>query len=232
MSDLHPELENFGGSARLFPLPNLVLFPNLLQPLHIFEPRYRQMTADAISDDRLIAMVLLRPGWEKAYEGRPAIHSVACLGKIISEQLLPDGRYNLQLRGLSRLRILDEIPSAKLYRSAQVELLADEELPSESAEKQMRKQLLRILPGWSANRPQAHEKFVKLLKSDLAIGTISDVLAFALPVPIELKQALLEMVGVEGRVRRLTAFLEQNVPEPNAKPSDDSHHFPPEFSVN
>src|ERR1700752_3118620 len=100
------DLEHFSGTARLFPLPNLVLFPSLLQALHIFEPRYRQMTADALAGDRLIAMVLLRPGWEADYDGRPPVHEVACLGRIAAEQRLPDGRFNLQLRGLSRARIV------------------------------------------------------------------------------------------------------------------------------
>src|SRR5262249_42211923 len=63
MNEPIPELKHFGGIARLFPLPNVVLFPNLLQALHIFEPRYRQMTEDALAADRMIAMVLLRPGW-------------------------------------------------------------------------------------------------------------------------------------------------------------------------
>src|SRR5271155_3631888 len=85
MSDLFP-LAEFSGKARLFPLPNLVFFPQVMQPLHIFEPRYRQMTADALEEDRLIALVLPRPGWDKPYAGSPAIHSVACLGRILAEQ--------------------------------------------------------------------------------------------------------------------------------------------------
>src|SRR5215216_1637862 len=101
-------LAGFGGVARLFPLPNLVLFPHVMQPLHIFEPRYRQMTADALDGDRLIAMVLPRPGWELDYAGKPAVHPVACLGKVVAEQRLDDGRFNILLRGLSRLRIIEE----------------------------------------------------------------------------------------------------------------------------
>src|SRR5947199_7503065 len=89
-----------GGVIRLFPLPNLVLFPGAMQPLHIFEPRYRQMTADALAGDRLIAMALPQPGWEPHYLGKPALHPVACLGRILAEQELADGRYNILLRGL------------------------------------------------------------------------------------------------------------------------------------
>src|SRR5437763_12628020 len=100
MSDDLSALGDFDGTARLFPLPNLVLFPYVIQPLHIFEPRYRQMTADSLAGDRLLTMALLRPGWEESYEGRPAVHPVGCLGKIVADQHLENGRYNLLLRGL------------------------------------------------------------------------------------------------------------------------------------
>src|SRR5256885_9707642 len=105
MNDDQFALGQFTGAARLFPLPNLVLFPQVVQPLHVFEQRYRQMTADALAGDRLIAMALLRPGWEADYDGRPAIHPVACLGRVVADQRLDDGRYNLLLRGLARVRV-------------------------------------------------------------------------------------------------------------------------------
>src|SRR5271166_4788446 len=106
MSDDDSALTDFSGTVRLFPLPNLVLFPHVMQPLHIFEPRYRQLTADALAADRLITLALLRPGWEADYDGKPAIHPVACIGRVVAEQRLDDGRFNILLRGLSRLRVL------------------------------------------------------------------------------------------------------------------------------
>ncbi len=72
---------DFGGTSRLFPLPNLVLFPHVMQPLHVFEPRYREMLQDALTGDHLITMAILEPGWEKNYEGRPAV-SPRLSGKI------------------------------------------------------------------------------------------------------------------------------------------------------
>src|SRR3954471_21363862 len=96
------------GVIRLFPLPNLVLFPGAMQPLHIFEPRYRQMTVDALAGDRLIGMALPRPGWENDYVGKPAIHPVVCVGRILAEQRLADGRFNILLRGLRRARVVEE----------------------------------------------------------------------------------------------------------------------------
>src|SRR5438132_13243727 len=114
MNDDLAALEGFSGTARLFPLPNLVLFPHVIQPLHVFEPRYRQMTADALDGDRLIAIVLPRPGWEYHYAGSPEIYSVATLGTIVADQKLDDGRYNILLRGLSRIHLSHEIPHGKL----------------------------------------------------------------------------------------------------------------------
>src|SRR3954471_16357024 len=101
-------LDDFDGIVRLFPLPNLVLFPHVAQPLHIFEPRYRQLMADALDGDRLIAMATLRPGWEEEYHKRPPIHDMVCLGKIRQEKRLPDGRYDLLLQGVCRARVLEE----------------------------------------------------------------------------------------------------------------------------
>src|SRR5215204_4472699 len=83
----------------LFPLPNVVLFPRAILPLHIFEERYRQMTKDVLAGDGRIAMALLKPGWEKDYYSRPQIEPVVCVGKIVSWEKLPDGKYNFLLQG-------------------------------------------------------------------------------------------------------------------------------------
>src|SRR5260370_38632494 len=92
----------------LFPLPNVVLFPNVFLPLHIFEPRYREMVADAVASDRMIGMVLLRPGWDRDYEGTPPVYPLGCSGVITHVEALADGRFNIVLRGLERFRIVEE----------------------------------------------------------------------------------------------------------------------------
>src|ERR1044071_5796625 len=107
MSDLLP----------LFPLPSVVLFPHVFLPLHIFEPRYREMVADAIAGDRVIGMVLLKPGWEREDEGRPPIYNVGCSGVITHFERLADGRYNIILRGLERFSVISE-NNNKAYRRA------------------------------------------------------------------------------------------------------------------
>ena len=92
----------------LFPLPEVSLFPGVQRPFLIFEPRYREMIADALKGDRVIGMVMLQPGYEKDYEGRPPIRDIGCAGTIEKYEQLPDGRYIILLRGLSTFRIVSE----------------------------------------------------------------------------------------------------------------------------
>jgi Lon protease-like protein len=224
------DLHNFDGIARLFPLPNLVLFPYVIQPLHVFEPRYRQMTADALAGDRLIGLVLLRPGWEAEYQGRPAMHPVACLGRIVADQRLEDGRYNLLLRGLARVRIAAEIDTDKLYRSARVDVLTDEPLPPLHAQQHLRRALGREAPRWLGVNAQVHEQFTRLLDSDLSLGALCDIFSFALPLEPEFKQLLLEETDVEKRTRCLLEHLKSQTP-PTTPPEGD-RKFPPNFSAN
>ena len=214
-------LDEFPGTARLFPLPNLVFFPHVMQPLHIFEPRYRQMTADALAGDRRIALVLPRPGWEADYAGKPAIHPVACLGHVVADQRLQDGRYNLLLRGLSRLRLVEELPEPMPYRVARAELLADVPCAGLTEEARWRRRLVEQAPGWLEGQGELREQFARLLKSELALGALCDILAFALPLDVEFKQALLEELSVARRLERLVEHMARG-----------GRQFPPEFSVN
>src|SRR5919106_4107358 len=105
------------SSIPIFPLPNVVLFPQVFLPLHIFEPRYREMIADALGGDRIIGMVLLRPGWEGDYDGRPPVYPIGCAGVITHAEPLPDGRYNTVLRGIEKFQIMGE-DASKAYRLA------------------------------------------------------------------------------------------------------------------
>src|SRR5262245_743250 len=111
----------------IFPLPSTVLFPNVFLPLHIFEPRYREMIADALASDRMIGMALLRPGWERDYEGRPPVYPIGCSGVVTHFDRLSDGRYNIVLRGLERFRIVEENHS-RAYRLAVVEQVGGPQL--------------------------------------------------------------------------------------------------------
>src|SRR5947207_13675245 len=194
MNDDAQALSKFAGQARLFPLPNMVLFPHVVQPLHVFEPRYRQMTADALAGDRLIAITLLQPGWEDQYEGRPAVHPVGCLGRVVADQLLPDGRYNLLLRGISRLKLLDEIPDERPYRSARAELLSDGPLPSLAEAKRLRAELAeQVLPRFATSGP-AKEQLRELFNGELPLGALGEILSFALALTGEHNRAPLELL--------------------------------------
>jgi Lon protease-like protein len=103
----------------LFPLPDVVLLPGTLLPLHIFEPRYRAMVADALAADRTIGMAMLQPGTEPSEEA-PAIHAVGTAGEIVESEALPDGRYNILLEARFRFRVLEEAAPGP-YRVARVE---------------------------------------------------------------------------------------------------------------
>jgi Lon protease-like protein len=230
MSGDFADLEDFAGTARLFPLPNVVFFPFVMLPLHIFEPRYRQMTADALATDRLIAMALLQPGWEADYDGQRPVHPVACLGRIIAEQRLEEGRYNILLRGVSRVRILHDVHQGKLYRSARVELLKDSAMPAGTTGKDLRRRLIERVPGWFPAPTAGMEQLQKLLQTDLPLGALCDIVSFALPLTIEAKQRLLEELEVQERVRWLLHYLEAHDPPP--APSASMRGFPPEFSSN
>ena len=108
----------------VFPLPGTVFYPGTLLPLHIFEPRYREMTADALEGKRIIGMVLLKSNWEEGYFGKPQIFHTGCVGNIEKEIKHPDGKYNFTLTGLRRFRIIKE-EEGKLYRQAKIELLEE-----------------------------------------------------------------------------------------------------------
>src|SRR5262245_10177751 len=108
----------------IFPLPDAVLFPNVYLPLHIFEMRYRAMVADALKDDRIIGMVLLQPGYEANYEGRPPVYPIGCAGLVTHSEMLPDGRYNIVLRGIEKFRITGE-EQGKPYRLAQIDAVPE-----------------------------------------------------------------------------------------------------------
>jgi Lon protease-like protein len=224
MNDDREALANFSGTARLFPLPNLVLFPHVVQPLHVFEPRYRALTAEALAGDRLLALALLMPGWEQDTGGRPAIHPVACLGRVVAEQALPDGRYYLLVRGLSRARVRAEVVDARPFRSARVDLLDDCSAPELAEARDYRQRLAgQVLPRFAASA-ESRRQLTDLFQGELPLGSLCDILAFALPLPLELKQELLEQPDVTQRVH----LLLDSLPAPPAA----DRTFPPDFSEN
>lgn len=224
MSDDREVLAAFGGDARLFPLPNLVLFPQVIQGLHIFEPRYRKMTADALAGDHLIALVLLCPGWEDD-DDRPEVERIACLARVIQHEHLPDGRYNLRVRGLARLHLVEEYLTDRPYRLARGEPVPDV-IPADLKRlKVLRRELAEaVLPRFEPAGP-ARQQLEELFGSDTPLGNVCDTLAYALPVPVELKQQILAEPHVDTRAEILTHAMRV------VKPAED-RKFPPDFSTN
>ena len=190
----------------LFPLPNVVLFPNVFLPLHIFEPRYREMVADALASDRMIGMVLLRPGWERDYEGRPPIYPIGCSGVLTHNERLADGRYNIVLRGMEKFRIAGE-EADRLYRMATVDPVP--EPSAESVRHEMRGERRR-LETLLVPQPEGQRRDPKVPSSmpdeDL-VNALAQYLEFD---PVE-KQALLERDGLLDRCRSLIDLLEIKV---------------------
>lgn len=223
------DLDSFGGTVRLFPLPDFVLFPHVVAPLHIFEPRYRQMTADALGRDRLLALVLLKPGFEADYEAAPPIHRMACLAQIIQDEKLADGKYNLLVRGLCRVRLEKELPTEKLYRLAQSRPAPDVD---QRALPEYRQELQEATLPLLHQLSPAIEQMKALFQSPLPLGSLCDVLSFALPISTDSKQALLGQLDIEQRARRLIHELKSGtLPEVLPRPRE-GWKFPPEFSPN
>jgi Lon protease-like protein len=191
----------------LFPLPTVVLFPNVFLPLHIFEPRYRDMVAHALEDDRLIGMVLLRPGWQSDYEGRPPIFSVGCTGVITHAERLQDGRYHLVLRGVERFRILTEDHS-RSFRRAVVEPLPEPALTSDDrAAVRNRRGRLEALLSPAVGTAETDPRTTAALSDEDLINALAQHLALD---PLE-KQALLEQQGLRQRAESLVELLEMKI---------------------
>ncbi len=187
----------------IFPLPNVVLFPQVGLPLHIFEPRYREMVAEALAGDRLIGMVLLRPGSETEYEHRPPIYPVGCAGLITHAEPLNDGRYNIVLQGLEKFRVHAE-QEGRSFRKALIEPLADPVETGESARLRSIRHRLEALIAPLVERGGA-DMHVPATIPDVEI---INALAQYLPLePLE-KQALLERDGPLARGQSLVELLE------------------------
>ena len=195
------------GRIPIFPLPNVVLFPHVFLPLHIFEPRYREMVADTIDGDRLIGMVLLRNGWQRHVGPDPPIFPIGCAGRITHVASLPDGRYNIVLRGLQRFRVQDEDHS-RAYRVAGVESLPDHPTAAEDGPRlhAARTRVERLLEQRMAARGKTPCIPQGMADAEL-INALAQYLEFE---PIE-KQALLEKNDPCERSAALVDLLEMRL---------------------
>jgi Lon protease-like protein len=235
MSDANDDLtfsaEDFCGRARLFPLPNLVLFPHVIQPLHIFEPRYVELLHDAIEADRLITMAILRPGWQNNYEGRPPVANFACLGRILTWHALPNRRYNLLLLGVRRVRIAHELPASRAFREADVELIEDHYCGSGSkCRRALQRELISVFRKAMPDLCDAEELLSHLSVDTVSLGTLTDVIAYALDLDLCAKYELLAEPDVDKRAKWLLGHLKSTMTE--RCQVSVAAGFPPSFSSN
>ena len=184
----------------IFPLPEVVLFPGVQRPLLIYEPRYREMIADALKGDRIIGTVLLRPGFEADYDGRPPIYSIGCAGMIEDYEQLSDGRYAILLNGLTTFRIVSE-DQRKPYRLARVEaipeVLHDEDRGALSALRNRLAELLDTVLPFGVDPPDPW----------LDDAEFINVTAHALTMPEAARQELLERNSMLARARAMVERL-------------------------
>jgi len=190
----------------LFPLPNLVFFPRTRLPLHIFEPRYRQMISDAVAADQRFGIVLLRPGWESDYFGAPAIHALGTVGQIEQAFPLDDGRYNILVRGEVRFRVLGEV-SREPYRTARV--VATPEQSREASRAYAQK-------SWLADLSR---QYLHYLPDQIAVPEIETVelealtnaLIMSLNIDVQEKQRLLEINDLIARADEVGHELQTRI---------------------
>jgi hypothetical protein len=194
----------------IFPLPDIALFPHTLLPLHVFEARYRAMVTDALVRARRIAVVGLRPGYETAYAGRPPVYAVAGAGEIVRAERLASGRYNIVVRGDSRIRIERELPADTLYRLVAATVLPEVPASGDAGPlvDGLRDRCRRLLTA--LGRPT--EPLDRWLAAGEP-GVVADRIASAVLPDPALRQELLETLEVDRRLARLMASLTRLVQE-------------------
>ncbi|MEK8023954.1 MAG: LON peptidase substrate-binding domain-containing protein [Candidatus Hydrogenedentota bacterium] len=187
----------------LFPLPNVVLFPSCYLPLHIFEPRYREMIAEIDEFDRHIVLALLKPGWEPHYHQAPDVFSIACLARVEAQEKMNDGRFNILVQGVDRVELVDEIRT-KPYRQVVVKVVR----PAESNAVFDRNRVMELLDDIMDRVPsQAPEGLKERLAEIHGNGLFADTIAHILQIPPQEKQEMLETFGVAERLHAVFARM-------------------------
>lgn len=194
-----------GKPIPIFPLPSVVLFPQIVQPLQIFEPRYLDMIEDALDGHGFISMALLKPGYEDDYLGNPEIHPVVVVGNIITYQAKDDGTYDIVLLGNKRARLVEEVPGKAYRRGVLVEL--KEKLPHSTQESEdLRLGLETLLKMATRDMEDENIGLSKLQESfsdQSNVGFLVDFLAYHFIKDLEFQQSLLEELDVALRAQNL-----------------------------
>jgi Lon protease-like protein len=206
-----PELEPADlAELSIFPLPNVTLFPGGALPLHVFEPRYRELTREALTRRKIMAVARLKPGFESDYEGRPAVFDVCGVGFIEQHTERPDGRFDILLRGLCRARIVEELPPLKSFRQVRAQVLRD--LESDPALVAAWQQKLGSL--WETLAPHLPEQVRDLRALTRGVADASayaDRLAAAMVADPDASQQLLAELDPAERLRQLAGRVQELV---------------------
>lgn len=221
--------EDFTGIVRLFPLPNVVLFPGVIQGLHIFEPRYRKMTEDAIASDQLITMSLPEMTPDVDLQLSPPLREHVCIGKILTHNLLEDGRYNLLVMGVQRARLVEEIVGDLPYRTGRVELFKETCHATVEQVSRSRKLLVSMFLKHSKSVGNFDEDMIaNLANPELPFGMFVDLICYSINPGVEFLQQVLRTTDVWQRCELLMKKMDLQPPGPETgKPK-----FPPGFSEN
>ncbi len=197
-------------TSPIFALPSVVFFPRTYLPLHIFEPRYREMVKDCLRGDQMITMALLKEGWEKDYYGNPEIYSLGCIGKMIKTQLLEDGRYNLILYGLAKVQIKEGIFD-RSYRQGWIDVVA-QGLRAQTLSPDLKRKLLTQLHeyGRLIGAEQQMQGFLRVeMDDETLVNLFSSELNFT---PTE-KMFLLEADTLTQQCKRLVELTQFKIHE-------------------
>ncbi len=194
------------GALKVFPLYGVAVLPGTPTPLHVFEPRYRALAADALASDRLLAVAALKSP-DPPPLARPPVLPVAGVGFIEEDEKLPEGRYNIRLRGVARVRLLDELDRGKPYREFRVQILDDVYPPGGPAAlaprvealEQCVYELAALLPPESGAQ-QLAEAAVRIR----APARLADLVAAAVVSEPATRQSVLEEVEVARRLDLVT----------------------------
>jgi Lon protease-like protein len=185
----------------IFPLPNCVLLPGGLLPLHVFEPRYRELTRDCLAGSQLMAIARLRPGYETSYYGRPPVYERCGVGRIICSEELPDGRFALLLRGIARVEIARELPAERAYRRVEARMLTDQDCDRAEAQDSHRR-LIQLCDRLAEVIEKGGPQLRDLVRSFEDPGACADAIAAALVMDADARQELLEACNPMVRLQR------------------------------
>jgi Lon protease-like protein len=206
-----PELaEQDLDELSIFPLPNVTLFPGALLPLHVFEPRYREMLRDALERRKILAIARLKPGFEQDYEGRPPVFEACGAGVIESWSERDDGRFDIALRGVARLRIIQELPPVRAFRQVRAERIVEPAAdPALVAAWQVKLGLLweRLSP----HLPEQVRDLKALTRGSEDVSGYADRLAAAMVADPDACQQLLAEADPAERLRLLTSRVQELV---------------------